>query len=52
MEQAPYTQPRGHKAAAERQQYLPDAIKDAQYYTYGDNKLEQKAKAYWDSIKK
>ena len=35
-----------------RQQYLPDAIKDAQYYTYGDNKLEQKAKAYWDSIKK
>ena len=31
---------------------LPDAIKDAQYYTYGDNKLEQKAKAYWDSIKK
>ena len=35
-----------------RQQYLPDTIKDAQYYTYGDNKLEQKAKAYWDSIKK
>ena len=33
------------------QQYLPDAIKDAQYYTYGDNRTEQAAKAYWDRIK-
>ena len=34
------------------QQYLPDAIKDAHYYTYGDNRTEQAAKAYWDRIKK
>ncbi|MDD3430212.1 MAG: replication-associated recombination protein A [Oscillospiraceae bacterium] len=34
-----------------QQQYLPDIIKDAQYYTYGDNKTEQAAKAYWDKIK-
>ena len=33
------------------QQYLPDAIKDAKYYTYGDNRTEQAAKAYWDKIK-
>ena len=33
------------------QQYLPDAIKDARYYTYGDNRAEQAAKAYWDRIK-
>ena len=33
------------------QQYLPDAIKDAKYYTYGDNRAEQAAKAYWDRIK-
>ena len=33
------------------QQYLPDAIKDARYYTYGDNRTEQVAKAYWDRIK-
>ena len=33
------------------QQYLPDAIKDARYYTYGDNRTEQAAKAYWDRIK-
>ena len=35
-----------------RQQYLPDAFKGAQYYEYGDNKLEQTAKKYWDEIKK
>ena len=33
------------------QQYLPDAIKDAKYYTYGDNKTEQAARAYWARIK-
>ena len=33
------------------QQYLPDAIKDAVYYTYGDNRTEQAAKTYWDKIK-
>ncbi len=35
-----------------RQQYLPDQIKDARYYEYGDNKIEQAAKRYWDEIKK
>lgn len=34
-----------------KQQYLPDAIKDAVYYTPGENKVEQAAKAYWDAIK-
>ena len=34
-----------------KQQYLPDAIKDAVYYTPGKNKVEQAAKAYWDAIK-
>ena len=38
----------GHYVA---QQYLPDAIKDAIYYRYGDNKTEQAARAYWDRIK-
>ena len=33
------------------QQYLPDELKDARYYEYGDNKTEQAAKAYWDAIK-
>ena len=35
-----------------RQQYLPDTIKDAKYYEYGDNKTELAAKAYWEKIKK
>lgn len=35
-----------------RQQYLPDALRGARYYDYGDNKIEQAAKKYWDEIKK
>ena len=38
----------GHYVA---QQYLPDSLKNAHYYTPGDNKTEQAAKAYWDQIK-
>ncbi len=34
------------------QQYLPDDIKNAKYYVYGENKNEQAAKAYWDTVKK
>ena len=34
------------------QQYLPDAIKNAVYYEYGDNKNEQAARAYWEAIKR
>lgn len=34
-----------------QQQYLPDNLKDAVYYEYGDNKSEQAFKAYWDKIK-
>ena len=33
------------------QQYLPDELKDARYYEWGDNKTEQAAKAYWEKIK-
>ncbi|MGN0172382.1 MAG: replication-associated recombination protein A [Acutalibacteraceae bacterium] len=34
------------------QQYLPDILKDAQYYVPGDNKTEQGFDAYWKAIKK
>ncbi len=34
-----------------KQQYLPDDLKDRQYYRYGDNKTEQTARKYWDGIK-
>ena len=35
-----------------KQQYLPDELVGKRYYEYGDNKLEQAAKQYWDAIKK
>ncbi len=34
-----------------KQQYLPDLLRDAQYYTFGANKTEQTARAYWDKVK-
>lgn len=33
------------------QQYLPNEIKDKQYYRFGANKTEQKCKEYWSSVK-
>ncbi len=34
------------------QQYLPDLLKDAKYYIYGDNKIEQSARKYWEELRK
>lgn len=34
------------------QQYLPDALRDARYYQFGDNKTEQAAARYWEPIKR
>ena len=34
-----------------RQQYLPDELKNVQYYRYGDNKVERAAAQYWEAIK-
>ena len=47
-----YKYPHGFLNHWVRQQYLPDALKNARYYEYGDNKIEQAAKAYWEAIKK
>ena len=33
------------------QQYLPEELVGAKYYEFGQNKVEQAAKAYWDRIK-
>lgn len=35
-----------------KQQYLPDDVKDHVYYRYGENKIEQANKEYWEKIKK
>ena len=34
------------------QQYLPDTLLGARYYSFGENKNEQSFKAYWKNIKK
>lgn len=46
-----YVYPHGYPGDYYPQQYLPDAIKDVQYYHYGNNKMEQASKHYWDAIK-
>ena len=47
-----YKYPHAYPGHWVRQQYLPDSLKNAYYYEYGDNKTEQAAKAYWELIKK
>ena len=34
-----------------KQQYLPDILKNTKYYEFGNNKMEQASKSYWDKIK-
>lgn len=46
-----YLYPHDYKNHYVKQQYLPDDIKGAKYYVYGENKLEQATKEYWDKIK-
>lgn len=46
-----YKYPHDYKNHYVSQQYLPDDIKNRKYYEFGDNKIEQAAKAYWDLVK-
>ena len=47
-----YKYPHDYKNHYVKQQYLPDDLKDRHYYIYGNNKIEQANKEYWDKIKK
>ena len=47
---AQYKYPHDYPGHYVQQQYLPDLLKSANYYEYGDNKTEQAAKQYWDKI--
>ena len=47
-----YKYPHDYPSHWVRQQYLPNDLKNTRYYEYGDNKIEQTAKKYWDEIKK
>lgn len=46
-----YIYPHNYDNHYVKQQYLPDVIKDANYYAYGNNKNEQAFKKYWDKVK-
>ena len=46
-----YLYPHNYPNHYVKQQYLPNVVKDREYYKYGDNKNEQAFKAYWEKIK-
>ena len=46
-----YLYPHDYPGHWVQQQYLPDSLKDAHYYTFGENKTEQAAKKYWQLVK-
>ena len=45
-----YKYPHSYPNHYVKQQYLPDDVKNKQYYVYGDNKTEQAAKDYAEKI--
>jgi len=46
-----YKYPHNFKNNYIPQQYLPDKIKDVKFYEYGQNKLEQLSREYWEKVK-
>ncbi len=47
-----YLYPHNYPNHYVKQQYMPDQLQGRVYYEYGNNRVEQAAKAYWDNIKK
>lgn len=47
-----YIYPHSYRNHWAPQQYLPDTIKDAVYYEFGDNRTERTAGEYWEKVKK
>lgn len=47
-----YLYPHDYPGRWVKQQYLPEDLKDRQYYQFGENKTEQAAAAYWEKVKK
>jgi putative ATPase len=46
-----YLYPHDYPGHWVQQQYLPDSLKNAHYYEFGQNKTEQAAKKYWAVVK-
>ena len=46
-----YKYPHDFEGSWVLQQYLPEELKSAHYYEYGNNRMEQASKKHWDDIK-
>jgi len=46
-----YKYPHSFENSWVEQQYLPDELKNARYYEYGSNRVEQASRKYWEDIK-
>ncbi len=46
-----YKYPHDYSGSWVQQQYLPDELAGTTYYQWGNNKMEQASKQYWESIK-
>ena len=46
-----YKYPHDYPFGYVKQQYLPDDVKKAVYYRFGENKTESAARGYWENIK-
>lgn len=46
-----YLYPHDYPGHWVRQQYLPDTLRNAHYYDFGENKTEQAARKYWELVK-
>ncbi len=47
-----YLYPHDYPSHWVKQQYMPDILTGVRYYEYGENKIEQAAKKYWEELKK
>ena len=45
-----YKYPHNYPRHWVEQQYLPDALRGTRYYEWGDNRIEQASKTYWEGI--
>ncbi len=45
-----YKYPHDHPQHWVEQTYLPDDLRGKKYYSYGENKTEQAARAYWEAV--
>ena len=46
-----YKYPHSYPNSYVKQDYLPEDLRGKHYYRFGENKVEQAARAYWEAVK-